>query len=476
MTIRLIAAGLAVCVPVVAFAAEPEWPQFRGPGATGVAANGATPPTQFGPQKNVKWATTVPGGASSPVIAGNSIYLTGFDDGKLYTLGYDRTTGRERWRSLAPAKDIEKYHKVEGSPAASSCATDGTVVVSYFGSAGLFAYDTDGKELWKFELGTAKTGFNFGTGVSPVVVDGKVILARDLKEDSRLIVVDAKSGSLVWDVKRTTFPTSWSTPAVWDTPNGKQVVLPGYGRMAAYDLATGKEVWTASGMPSACCTSPFVSEGMLIFGGWSPGEDFKLPPLADILANGVDADGDGRLSKKEAEKSFIKDFFDNNDTNGDGFITKDEWDAANKFMANCVNSAFAVKPGGTGDVSKSHVIWRTTNKKVLPYVPTGVVSDGVFYLIKDGGLLSAYDAKTGKPVYEGERVGSGGQYYSSLIVANGHLYLTALNGDTHVVKTGEVPEVVFRGKLNERTAATPAVVGDTLYVRTATKLYAFAGK
>ena len=97
-------------------------------------------------------------------------------------------------------------------------------------------------------------------------------------------------------------------------------------------------------------------------------------------------------------------------------------------------------------------------------------------VVKDEGLLSAYDTKDGKAVYEAERVGSGGQYYSSLVTANGHLYLTALNGDVHVVKTGEVPEVVYKGKLNERTAATPAIVGDRLSVRTATKLYAFSGR
>ena len=108
-----LAATFAVLSSVTTFAAEPEWPQFRGPGATGVAAKGATPPTQFGPNKNVKWSVAVPEGVSSPVIAGDSIFLTGYDNHKLFTLAYDRTTGKEKWRAEAPMKALEKYHKTE---------------------------------------------------------------------------------------------------------------------------------------------------------------------------------------------------------------------------------------------------------------------------------------------------------------------------------------------------------------------------
>jgi outer membrane protein assembly factor BamB len=457
------------------FASEPEWPQFRGPGALGVAAKGATPPTQFGLNKNVKWVVDLPSGISSPVIAGDHLFLTSYDGGKLLVHGFHRSTGKELWKTEVPAKSIEKFHKTEGSAASSTCVTDGTIVVSYFGSCGLVCHDMAGKELWRYDMPTAKTHYDFGTGVSPILADGKVILLRDLKTDSKLFAIDARTGSLVWETKREGFPTSWSTPAIWETPTGKQIVVPCYGRMAAYDLANGKEIWTVKGMPAACCTTPLVHDGMLIFAGWSPGEDFKLPPFEKLL-EGVDADGDGRLSKTESDKSMMKGMFENNDPNGDGFITKEEWDANLKFMAACLNSAFAVKPGGTGDISASHVAWKVTNKKVLPYVPTGIVTDGALYLIKDGGLLSAYDVKSGKAIYESERVGSAGQYYASPVAANGHLYLTALNGDVHVVKTGEVPEVVFKGKLNDRTAATPAIVGDTIYVRTAKKLYAFAGK
>ena len=115
------------------------------------------PPTEIGPDKNVKWKVASPSGSSSPVIVGDMILLTAFDDGKLFTVAYNRADGHELWRAEAPAAQIEAYQKTEGTPAASSCASDGQHVVSYFGSCGLFCYDLAGKELWRHELPTATT-------------------------------------------------------------------------------------------------------------------------------------------------------------------------------------------------------------------------------------------------------------------------------------------------------------------------------
>src|SRR5207245_2509229 len=107
-------------------AEPPAWPQFRGPAGSGVAPDTAKPPTQLGPGKNVKWQVAVPAGASSPVIAGDRLFLTGFEGGKLFTLAYRRSDGTELWRKEAPAAKIERFEKKEGSPAASTPATDGT--------------------------------------------------------------------------------------------------------------------------------------------------------------------------------------------------------------------------------------------------------------------------------------------------------------------------------------------------------------
>src|SRR5438876_3950121 len=127
------------------------WPRFRGPDGSGVADD-QKPPVEFGPDKNVKWKAPAPSGLSSPIVAGDKLVITAFEDGKLSTVAYGRADGKQAWKAEAPAKKIEAYHKTEGSPAASTSATDGKRIVSYFGSCGLFCYDLSGKELWRFEI------------------------------------------------------------------------------------------------------------------------------------------------------------------------------------------------------------------------------------------------------------------------------------------------------------------------------------
>jgi len=451
------------------------WPQFRGPGGSGVA-DGQKPPVNLGPDRNVKWKVSVPGGLSSPVVAGDKLVLTAFDGGKLYTIAYNRADGKEAWRAEAPAKKIEPFHKTEGSPAASTPATDGQRIVVYFGSCGLICYDLAGKELWNFKLPLAILPGNFGSGVSPILVDGLVVLVRDQLKDSRIFAMDASTVKLKWEKKRLS-PVSYCTPVVWDTPDGKQVVAAGHGRMIGYDLQTGAEKWFVNGMPSGCCTSPVTAGGALFFAGWSPGgpDDKETPmPSFDDLLKKLDKDKDGALSRAEAGKMF-EGFFDSLDTNKDGKITRDEYESLLKFMAEGKNSAFALKPGGSGDVTKSHMLWKQT--KGVPYIPSAIVSGGQCVMVRDGGIVTAYDAKTGAEVYQG-RVAAGGKYYASPVAANGHIYFTSLDGAVTVLKAGsKKPVVVARNpRLEERTAATPAIADDTLYVRTEKHLYAFAEK
>jgi outer membrane protein assembly factor BamB len=454
------------------------WPQFRGPRGSGVA-DGQKPPVEFGPDKNVKWKVPAPAGLSSPVIAGDKLVLTAFDGGKLYTIAYRRADGKEAWRAAAPVKKLEAFHKTEGSPAASTPATDGKRIVSYFGSCGLICYDLSGKELWKYEMPTALTGGGFGSGTSPILVDGTVVLVRDEMKDPKILALDAATGKLRWEKKRES-RGSYSTPVVWNTPAGKQVVAPGHAKMIGYDLKTGAEKWSVADVPSGPCPSPVTAGGTLFFAAWSPGnssDPAHQMPTFDALLKMADTNGDGVISREEAAKTMLKDFFDNIDMNKDGKITREEWEGIRKMMSMGKNMAFALKPGGTGDVTKSHVIWK--KKKGLPYIATALVYRGQYVMVRDGGLVTAYDAKTGKEVYRQERAAAAGRYYASPVAANGHIYLTSLdNGSVTVLKAGSAkPEVVARNpELGERVAATPAIADDTLYVRTARHLYAFAEK
>jgi outer membrane protein assembly factor BamB len=454
------------------------WPQFRGPNGSGVADD-QKPPVEFGPNKNVKWKVLVPSGFSSPIVAGDKLVLTAFDDGKLYTIAYNRADGKEAWKKDAAAKTIEAYLKVGGSPAASTPVTDGERIVSYFGSCGLICYDLSGNELWRFEMPTTSSPGDFGTGTSPILADGTILVVRDETKGSKIVAVDLSSGSLKWEKKRTS-PSSYATPVVWETPAGKQVVAAGHGRMIAYDLKTGDEKWSVAGQPSGVCPSPVVAEGTLFFAGWSPGgpddKDSGMPKFDDML-KGMDTDKDGNLSKAEVEKSEMKDFFDSLDANKDSKITKVEYDTVLKFMADGKNIAFAVKAGGTGDVTKSHVLW--TKTKGLPYIPSAIAYRGQYVMIKDGGLVTAYDAKTGKDVYLLERVAAGGQYYASPVAANGNIYFVTLeDGTVTVIKAGSTDaELVAKNpKLGEKVAATPAIADNTIYIRTDKHLYAFAEK
>jgi outer membrane protein assembly factor BamB len=454
------------------------WPQFRGPNGSGVAA-GQKPPVEIGPNRNVKWKVAVPGGLSSPIVAGDKLVLTAFEGGKLYTVAYRRADGKEAWRAAAPAKQLEVYHKAEGSPAASTPATDGERIVSYFGSCGLFCYDLSGKELWRFEMPPAVTVAGFGSGTSPVLVDGTVILVRDETKAPKIIALDAATGKPRWEKKRQS-PASYSTPVVWATAAGKQVVAVGHGRMIGYDLKTGAEKWSVAGMPSGPCSSPVTAAGTLFFAGWSPGgpdDKENQMPTFDALLKLADTNKDGVISREEAAKTFLKDYFDNLDANKDGKLTRAEWDAARQFMLMGKNSAFALRAGGSGDVTKSHLLWK--KKKGLPYVSSALVYRGQYVMVRDGGMVTAYDAKRGKEVYLQARVAAAGRYYASPVAANGYIYLTSLDdGTVTVLKAGaSKPEVVVRNPaLGERVAATPAVADDTLYVRTARHLYAFAEK
>ena len=446
-----------------------DWPQFRGPAGSGVADD-QKPPVKFGPKENLAWKVAVPPGASSPIVVGDKLILTAFENDKLYTICYSTADGKELWRADAKAKQIEAFHPIHGSPAASTPASDGKSVVSYFGSCGLICYDLAGKELWRFELPTAVTNNEFGTGVSPVLADGLVLLARDLSKDSAVYAVDLATGSQKWKTDRKAF-TSYSTPLVWADGDAKVLAVPGARTLTGYDLKTGKELWTLDKMSAVACTTPVAYKGALVYSGWAPGgADFKMPTFEEILQ----AAGDeklGYLSKAGAAKTFFKDFFDNNDPNKDGKVTREEWELNLKALAGGENRAVALKPGAKPELAWSYA-------KGLPYVPSPIVYRDRFYLFKDGPQMTCLDAATGKPVYEGERVKAGPMVYASPVAANGHLYLAGLDGTVAVVAAGEdAPDVVHSVKLAEPVRATPAIAHDTLYVRSDKFLYAFrAGK
>ena len=211
---------------------------------------------------------------------------------------------------------------------------------------------------------------------------------------------------------------------------------------------------------------------MLFFAGWAPGKaDGPMPSFAD-MAKGADKDNDGVITLEEAKAAGMGGFFKSMDMNGDGKLTAEDLDALKAMMAKGENVLVAVKPGGKGVLTESQVAWKQT--RGLPYVPSPLYYRDRVYLVRDGGIVSSFDAKTGQPHYQQERIDAIGNYYASPVAADGRIYVASLNGRVTVLAAGgEMPKILHHADFGERISATPAPVGNTLYLRTATALYAF---
>jgi outer membrane protein assembly factor BamB len=411
----------------------------------------------------------VSSGASTPVLWKDRIVLTSFSGESLAVECRSLADGKMIWSSSIKTKEIEPFFALLGSPAASTSCVDDNGIISYFGSFGLICHDWNGTEKWSVPMPLPRTKDSFGTGTSPLLHKGTVYLQRD--EDgpgAGLYAYDAATGKQLWKTARDGFRVSFGTPIVWDN----SLVVIGDVRVKGYDLETGKEKWTIVGTAAYPCTSPSIAEnGNLVIATWSPGSSNEggMPDHAGLRAQ-FDTDKDGRLSRKEMEASFLKDFFGINDKNKNDYLDPDEWDPNLKFMERGKNAVLAVRPGGSGDISDSHVIWR--GDKGAPYVASPLAYKNRIYIIKDGGLLTTYDTASGKILSGPKRIGSEGDYYASPLGIDGKILVVSLEGVATVLSATESPEVLSKTTFEERIWASPVVQNNTLYVRTASQLLA----
>ncbi|MBI2924769.1 MAG: PQQ-binding-like beta-propeller repeat protein [Verrucomicrobia bacterium] len=460
---------LAAFAATSTFAGSPAWPMFRGPNGSGVSTT-AKPPVKFGPKEAVLWQVDVPWSPSSPCVWGERIYLSTFADGQLQTRAYRRADGKLLWTRVAPHETLEEYHQTAGSPASATPATDGKRVVSYFGSSGLVCYDVNGKELWQRRLPVAKTSGNFGSGTSPFITGDRVILNRDLTAGSSILAVSLKTGKKLWETPRPDSPTSYGTPILWRHDGLTEIVMAGSISLKTYAPSTGAERWLVRGLPCATCTTPVLGGEMLFFAGWGPGKADAPMPNWEGFIEKQDKNRDGWLSAEEVEGgvSALKAY----DMDDNGKLERTDWNAIEDMLKRGENSLLAIKPGGKGDVTATHVAWKF--ERGLPYVPSPLYYQGRVYLVKDGGMMSSLDAKTGQAIYTQERLkDADGTYYASPVAADGRIYVTSLNGKLTVVKAGgDKPEILHQADFGEHISATPALVEDNLYLRTQTKLYA----
>ncbi|MEO7650485.1 MAG: PQQ-binding-like beta-propeller repeat protein, partial [Bryobacteraceae bacterium] len=447
-----------------------DWQRFRGPNGSGVAEDGRLP-REIGVDKNVVWKTAVPKGKSSPVLTADRIYLTGHEEGKLLTLALDRKTGKIVWRKEAPGQRSEKRHQLN-DPASPSPVTDGSNVYVFFAGYGLISYDRDGNERWHLALGPF-TNFH-GMGASPVLAEGKVLMICDQDQEAYLIAVDQKTGKPVWKVDRPEMVHSFSTPIVYRGKSGRtELIVPGSYQMTSYDIASGNLIWRIRGLTYQVKSVPVISGDTLYFNGWAPGgepsERIELPGFDDMIAK-YDTNGDKKLSKDEVPKNWLPGNWDMQDLDKDGLFNAKDW-LYYSMRRTSSNATMAVKLGGEGDITKSHVLWRYD--KSLPDVPGVLLYKGVLYLIRNGGILQTLDPATGKTHKQG-RLHALDEYYASPVAGDGKVYMISRNGAVSVLEAGADWGVAATGDLGEEVFATPAIADGHLWVRTATALYDFA--
>jgi outer membrane protein assembly factor BamB len=464
------------------------WPQFRGPGGQSLAADTQSLPSELSFAKNLIWKTDLPAGASSPCIWKDRVFITGCHKEKqnLETVCIRRTDGHILWRRVAPAAKVEKVF-FPNTPATPTPATDGEQVYVYFGSYGLLCYDFDGKEVWKRPLPAFAT--QFGSATSPVVA-GDLVLLAPLAKEAALHAFNRRSGETVWKNDRTKFRVGYSVPVYRPELKGSEIILQGGRGVAAYDIKDGKERWWVGGLVGNVPT-PVFGDGLMFvvshFPGGDPDDRMKLPSFDELLKK-YDANKDGKLTLyKELPPKVIlydrgghdpdssitmDDMVPFGDEKKEAFLERPQWEKTVAAMAKVESAMLAVRPGGQGDMTQTSVVWR--EKRALPEVPSPLYYDGRVYLVKDGGVASCFDAKTGKLHYR-DRLGATGFYYSSPVAGDGKVYTCSQKGVVTVFAAGDKLEVLSKNDLGESILATPALVDGRVYVRTETHLYAFGG-
>jgi outer membrane protein assembly factor BamB len=447
-----------------------DWPQFRGPDGSGLCPSCGPLPIEFGPQKNVLWKTELPVGKSSPVLAGNRIFLTASEGDDMITMCLSRTSGQIQWRRSVRATKHEYQNRLNHR-AAPTAVTDGNGVYVFFADFGLFAYDVAGKQRWQLPLGP----FNSQHGVagSPVYADGRVILVCDQDTDAYIIAVDAQSGKIAWKTPRDVI-NGYSTPVIYRPARGPaQVIAPGSYQLTAYSIADGEPLWFVRGLTCQPKSAPIVVRDIVYFNGWTVGNDegeqVELPAFAEAIAK-ADSNHDGKLSQAELPQAWQPTgAWRAIDLDRDGFLNEREWEFFRTRRASR-NGLMAVKLGGSGDVTATHVLWRF--EKSLPDVPTPLVYNDVVFLVRSGGIATTLDARTGKVLKQARLTGALEDYYSSPIGVDGKVFIASEHGKVVVLRAAGNWEILAINDFDSDIYATPAVSEGQMYIRTQNAIYA----
>ena len=430
--------------PAPRTAARP-WPGFRGANAAGNGdGQGAITRWNAETSTNILWKTEIPGfTTASPIVWGNRVFAaTAISSGgdktfrtglygdvkpvddlsehtwKIYCV--DKSTGKVLWDKVAHVGIPQVKRHTKSAQSNSTPATDGNVVVALFGSAGvLVAWDMNGKQLWKENIGVLDSGWFFdptyqwGHSSSPIIHKGKVIVQADLQKSSFIAAYDVKSGKQLWKTDRDEI-SSWGTPTIF-SEGGKDVVVTNGPTIRGYDAATGALVWKLGPNSEVTVGTPVVGDGLVyVTGGY--------PPVRPIYAIKPTANGDISLPKEKT--------------------------------------------------SSDTIAWSNT---AGTYIPTPIYYDGILYTLGNEGVLTAYDGKTGERIYRA-RVGGGGSFSASPIAADGKLYFANEDGDIIVARAGRKYEELEKNSMKDVIMSTPAISDGVIVIRTLGSLYGVGEK
>ena len=435
--IRLGSAGLGVLLLVAALPLGQEapasqfWAQWRGPLNTGVSPT-ANPPLEWSETQNIRWKVEIPGrGFASPVVWDDRIFVTtavplslsgdeqhnprGGEASRgvhqFLVMAIDRETGHTIWERIANEQEPhEAGHPSNSTWASSSPVTDGARVYAYFESFGLYAYDMDGTLIWERDFGDKGMRNEFGEGSTPALFDNTLVIVWDHLNGDSFVAAVDARTGDELWQVPRDEIDTWATPIILDIDGRPQVIVPAMERVRSYDLENGSVIWESDGLTMNAIPSPVYENGLVFLMSGFRGNALKAIRVADARGN-----------------------IDGTDA----------------------------------------VVW--TLDRDTPYVPSPVLVDGILYFLKtNSGIMSAFDAETGVPHYQNQRLAGLANVFSSPVAAQGRLYFTGRDGTTVVVRSGAEFDVLATNTLDDGFDASPALVDNVIYLRGYRYLYAIS--
>ncbi len=396
------------------------WPQWRGPAQNGVSAE-KNLPVRWSKTENITWTLDLPAwSGSTPIVWGDRIFLNVAEDLKrregdnLFLWCVDRNNGAVMWKRPLGGGNHQEQKQNMSTP---SPVTDGRAVWAMTGTGILKAFDFEGKELWARDIQKeyGRFGLNWGYGSSPLLHGDSLFVQvlHGMKTDapSYLLRIDKATGKTLWRVERPTrarmeSPDAYTTPALLRYGANTEIVLTGGDVVTGHDVATGKELWRADGLNPDNDPNHRIVASPVVYG------DLIIAPTRE-------------------------------------------------------RPMLALKAGGRGDVTKTHVLWSFGNG---PDVPTPVTDGTYLYVVNDRGIIWCLEPRTGKEIYSRKRLSSA-TYSGSPVLADGKIYVTNEDGRTVVIKAGPAFEVLAENDLDDYTLSSPAVSEGQIFIRTARHLY-----